>query len=295
MGHTLAVDLGGTNMRVAVVERSGAILDRAQTPTPHDEPTIDPLVRLAHAMRDRTDVDHAVVAVPGRVDHQTGTLLHAPNLPAGWPPLLTRAALEANLDVAVTLANDADLAAVGEAYFGAGRGHADVVYMTISTGVGAGILVGGRLLLPRYSAGEVGHSVIDRVLAAAGADGTVEGLGSGTAINRAARAAGLDAVGRDIARLVAAGDPDATAVWEPAVFAAALGVVNLAHIAAPTIVVIGGGVGRNGPLVLPEIEAALAELGPVAPPRVVAAALGDDSGLVGAAAWLTATETATSP
>jgi glucokinase len=289
VGHTLAVDLGGTNMRVAVVDPSGAILDRAHAPTPRDAPTIDPLVHLVRAMRDRHDVEHAVVAVPGRVDHQAGTLLHAPNLPSRWPPMLTRAALESDLDVAVSLANDADLAAVGEAYFGAGRGHRDVVYMTISTGVGAGILVGGRLLLPRYSAGEVGHSIIDRVLAAAGGDGTVEGLGSGTAINRAARAAGLDAVGRDITRLVVAGDPDATAVWDPAIFAAALGVVNLAHLAAPTIVVIGGGVGRNGELVLAPIRDALTRLGPVAPPDVVAAALGDDPGLVGAAAWRTAT------
>ena len=289
MVHTLAVDLGGTNMRVAVVESSGAILDRAQAPTPHDAPTIEPLVHLARTMRDRHDVEHAVVAVPGRVDHQTGTLLHAPNLPPRWPPVLTRARLESELDVTVALANDADVAAVGEAYFGAGRGHSDVVYVTISTGVGAGILVGGRLLLPRYSAGEVGHSVIDRALAAAGADGTVEGLGSGTAINRAARAAGVDVVGRDIARRVTAGDPDATAVWEPAIFVAALGVVNLAHIAAPTVVVVGGGVGRNSELVLPPIRAALARLGPVAPPSVVAAALGDDPGLVGAAAWRTAT------
>lgn len=288
MGHTLAVDLGGTNMRVAVVERSGAILDRAQEPTPHDAATIDPLVGLVRAMRDRHDVEHAVVAVPGRVDHQTGTLLHAPNLPPRWPPVLTRAALEAELDVTVTLANDADVAAVGEAYFGAGRGHRDVVYVTISTGVGAGILVDGRLLLPRYSAGEVGHSVIDRVLAAAGGDGTVEGLGSGTAINRAARAVGLDAVGRDIVRLVEAGDADATAVWDAAIFVAALGVVNLAHIAAPTIVVVGGGVGRNGELVLAPIRAALARFGPVAPPDVITAALGDDPGLIGAAAWRTA-------
>jgi glucokinase len=289
VGHTLAVDLGGTNMRVAVVERSGAILDRSQAPTPHDAATIDPLVHLVRAVRDRHDVEHAVVAVPGRVDHQTGTLLHAPNLPPAWPPVLTRAALEAELDVTVTLANDADVAAVGEAYFGAGRGHRDVVYVTISTGVGAGILVGGRLLLPRYSAGEIGHSVIDRVLAAAGADGTVEGLGSGTAINRAARAAGLDAVGRDVVRLVEAGDPDAVAVWDAAIFVAALGVVNLAHLAAPTIVVVGGGVGRNGELVLGPMRDALARLGPVAPPVVVSAALGDDPGLVGAAAWRTAT------
>jgi glucokinase len=290
MGHTLAVDLGGTNMRVAVVDRSGSILDRRHQPTPHDAPTIEPLLTLARQVRDGHDIEHAVFAVPGRVDHQTGTVLSAPNLAPPWRALLTRDALEAALGVPVALANDADVAAVGEAHFGAGRGHTDVVYVTISTGVGAGILVGGQILLPRYSGGEVGHSIIDRVLAAAGADGTVEGLGSGTALARQAHAAGIDAVGADFVRLVNAGDAAARAVWDEALFAAALGIVNLAHLVAPTVVVVGGGVGRNGDLVLVPIRSALERFGPAGPAiTVVTATLGDDSGLLGGAAWRSAT------
>lgn len=290
MGHTLAVDLGGTNMRVAVVDRTGSVLHRIHEPTPHDAPTIEPLIALARRVRDGHDVEHAVFAVPGRVDHDTGTVLSAPNLAPTWRALLTRDALQAALDLPVALANDADVAAVGEAHFGAGRGHRDVVYVTISTGIGAGILVGGHVLLPRFSGGEVGHTIVDRVLAAAGADGTVEGLGSGTALNREARAAGLTAVGRDLARLVQDGDPTAGALWHDAMFAAALGVVNLAHIVAPTIVVIGGGVGRNGEMVLAPIRAALARFGPAGPTiTVVTAMLGDDSGLLGGAAWRSAT------
>ncbi len=291
MAHTLAVDLGGTNMRGAVVEaRTGRILDRVQAKTPHDSPTIEPLLDLLRPLASRDDVEHAVAGVPARVDHEAGTLLNAPNLPAGWPDLITRSTLEHELGLPVALANDADVAAVGETHFGAGRGHRDVVYVTISTGLGAGIIVGGRLLLPRCSGGEIGHTVIDRALAAAGDDGTVEGLGSGTALARDAIAAGLDAVGAQLAVLVQAGDPDATAIWDEAMFAAALGVVTLAHVVSPTIVVIGGGVGRHGELVNAPIRAALERFGPRGPTIEVATAqLGDDPGLMGAAAWRDAT------
>jgi glucokinase len=131
---------------------------------------------------------------------------------------------------------------------------------------------------------------VDRVLAAAGGDGTVEGLGSGTALAKHAHAAGLDAVGADLERLVAAGDAVATTVWNEAMFAAALGVVNLAHLVSPSIVVVGGGVGRSGELVNAPIRAALERFGPRGPTiTVVTAALGDDPGLVGAAAWRDAT------
>jgi glucokinase len=290
VGQTLAADLGGTTMRAAVLDATGAILERAAAPTPRRAATIEPLLALVPGLADGRDLEYAVVAVPGRVDNERGTLLEAPNLPTGWVPLLTRATLEAALGLPVALGNDADVADVGEARFGAGRGHADVVYLTVSTGVGAGILVGGRLVLPRYSGGEVGHSVVEGALAAAGEDGTVEGLGSGTALARQARAAGLDAVGADLVRRVEAGDPTALEIWNEAMFAVALGVVNLAHLVAPTIVVVGGGVGRNGELVHAPIRAALERLGPAGPPaEVVSAGLGDDSGLIGAAAWRTAT------
>ena len=292
MPLTLAVDLGGTNMRVAVVDETGAVVDRDHAATPHEAETIDPFVDLLTKMRAVHDVEHGVVAVPGRVDYLAGTLLHAPNLPPRWLSLISRDSLQRALDVPITLANDADAAAVGEAHFGAGRGHLDVVYLTISTGVGAGTLVGGRLVLPRYSAGEVGHTVIDRVAAAAGAAATVEALGSGTAIARLARERGLSVRGPELATLVRDGDPVAREIWDEAMFAAGLGAVMLAHLYSPTIVVVGGGVGLNADLTLAPLVDALARFGPAGPPTdVVAAALGDDPGLVGAAGWRAATGT----
>jgi glucokinase len=284
--HTLAVDLGGTNMRVAVVHDDGTIVDRAHAPTPRDAPRIDPFIELLGDMRRRHAVAHAVIALPGRVDHEEGLLLHAPNLPDGWAVQVTRAALEAALDVEVDLANDADVAAVGEAYFGAGKGHRDVAYVTVSTGVGAGVLVGGSILLPRCSGGEIGHTVIESSAARRGEPAEVEELGSGTALARLAAEAGLEARGAELVELVHAGDARAVDVWERAMHAVGIGIANLVHIVAPTCIVVGGGVGRNGELVLAPVRAAIERYGPVGThPEVVTAALGDDPGLIGAAAW----------
>lgn len=290
MTGVLAVDLGGTNMRAAVVDDEGTIVDRDLAPTPDDAPTIDPFIDFVARLRKEHDVDHAVVAVPGRVDHVAGRLLHAPNLPPTWLTEITRDVLQEALDVDVALANDADVAAVGEAYFGAGRGHDDVVYVTVSTGVGAGAVIGGRLLLPSRSGGEIGHTVIDRHAFTAGEPATVEGLGSGTALARLAGERGIDARGPELVALVEAGDEGARAAWDEAMQAVGIGIANLVHVLAPTIVVIGGGVGRNGELVLGPVRDAISRHGPKGPPpEVVNAELGDDPGLVGAAAWRRAT------
>jgi glucokinase len=283
----LAVDLGGTNMRAAVVDADGTILTRDQVSTPHERPCGEPLVKLCTAVRADHPIDHAVFALPGRVDYAAGMLVHAPNLPPGWAADLRADRFTGELGVPVLVANDADVAAVGEAYFGAGRGALDVVYVTVSTGVGAGIIVGGRVLLPKRSAGEVGHTVIDREAARAGKPNTVEDLGSGTALARVAADHGLTADGRELVQLVESGEPTARAVWDDAMFAVALGVVNVVQTVTPEVVVVGGGVGRNGELVLAPIRDALVRFGPeeAARPEIRTAELGDDPGLIGAAAW----------
>ncbi len=290
MTPVLAVDLGGTNMRVAVVDEAGVIVDRDHATTPHDAATIAPFLDLIARFRKEHNVAHAVVGVPGRVDHIGGRLLHAPNLPPAWLDQITRNALQDALEVTVTLANDADVAAVGEAYFGAGRGYDDVVYVTVSTGVGAGAVIGGRVVLPSRSGVEVGHTVIDRRAAVADAPATVEGLGSGTALARLAAERGIDARGPELAAMVRDGDATARAVWDEAMEAGGIGIANLVHLFAPTVVVVGGGVGRNLDLVLQPVRDAIERYGPKGPPPdVVAAALGDDPGLIGAAAWPRAT------
>jgi glucokinase len=284
----LAVDLGGTQMRTALVDRDGGLLLRRAQPTPRDAACPDALLLLVGGVLEDAGVQDAVIGVPGRVNYGSGALEYAPNLPPGWAAALTEANLSAVLGLRVSLANDADLAAVGEAWFGAGRGHADVVYVTISTGIGAGVILGGRLAHGRRSLAEAGHTIIDRTAVAAGAPATLEDQGSGTALGRLAAEAGLEGSGARLADLVEAGDPTAVRIWGSVAEAAGIGIANLAHLFSPEIVVVGGGVARAGELLLGPIRAALARLGPrhlATGIELVRAALGDDAGLAGAAGW----------
>lgn len=294
-GAVLAVDLGGTTMRAAVVDHEGHLVERCAAPTPHDERCPEALVALVSEVLERHPVAEAVIGVPGRVNYRTGQLEQAPNLPPGWTDALREDALGDVVGVPVNLANDADMAAVGEARFGAGHGFDDVVYVTVSTGVGAGVVLGGQLARGSRSLGEIGHTVIDRVAARREEPATVEELGSGRSLARSADAAGLDAEGADLVALVVDGDSRAQAVWDEAMHVAGLAVANLAHLFSPEVVVVGGGVGRSGDVVLAPVRELLAAFGPLGLREhisVVTAALGDDAGLIGAAGWRAATESA---
>lgn len=288
---TVAVDLGGTHMRAAIVDDAGTVLTRLRRPTPGDDPTPEALIRLVADLvgqgGDGLVPVGAVVGVPGLIDHERERLVHAPNLPAGWVPHLNGGWLEERIGLPVSLANDADLAAVGESSFGAGRNHRDVVYVTISTGVGAGLVVADRLVRGAYSGGELGHTIIDHEAAIAGRPATVEELGAGPALVRRARRAGVEATGPELAELVRSGHDVAAAIWREAIGAVGVGIANLAWIVAPDIVVIGGGVGLNGDLVLPIIGEQLRRFGPVSVPEieVANAELGDDVALAGASRW----------
>lgn len=285
---TLAVDLGGTQMRAAVVTPDGELLLRRAEPTPRAAACPDALMDLVGDVLADQPVDHVVIGVPGRVDHQRGRLEHAPNLPPHWPDALVEHSLARRLGIPVALANDADLAAVGEAYFGAGRGHADLVYLTVSTGIGAGVLLDRRLVAGSRSLTEIGHTVLDLTAGRRGAPASFEDLASGTALGRRAELAGLPADGARVVELVHDGHPDASRVWHELVQVLAVGVTNLAFLFTPSAIVLGGGVGRNGDLLLEPIQQALDRHGPpnlTEPIEVLVADLGDDAGLVGAAAW----------
>jgi glucokinase len=291
----LAVDLGGTKMRAAVVAPDGEITRKKVMATPRDAACPDALLDLVGDVSAGAGVTDAVIGVPGRVDHRAGRLEHAPNLPPHWPDELNERLLAEHLGLGVSLANDADLAAVGEAYFGAARSYADVVYVTISTGVGAGVLLGRSLVSGRRSLAEAGDTVIDRCAARRGEAASFEDLGSGTALARRAAEEGLPADGARIVELVHAGDPRAAKVWDELVAVIAIGVANLAVLFSPEAVVLGGGVGRNGDLLLPAVRSHLDVHGPAglpAPIEVLVAELADDAGLTGAAAWRRATRAA---
>ena len=286
INHTVAIDLGGTHVRAALVDDDGRVIERIRRATPVDEPSPIVIAELAQKVAQGVVCDRAVIGLPGVIDHEAEVLVKAPNVPQSWIPMLTDAWLTERTGLSVSLANDADLAAVGEAAFGAGRGFRDVAYVTISTGIGAGIVLGDRLMRGRYSGGELGHTILSRTALAAGQPSTVEDLGSGRSIERRAKASGINARGADLAQLVRDGHEEATSIWYKAIESAAMGIVNLCWLVSPQVVVVGGGVGMNGDLVLPTIVRAIDDHGPgIGPVAVVNAGLGDDAALVGAAAW----------
>lgn len=296
----LGVDLGGTNVRAGLVTPEGAVLERRARPTPRGPGSAGRLVGflrscLAELSR-HPDLVGVVMGVPGSVDYRDQRVLIAPNLDPGVVGALVADGLAAALGVPVELANDADLAAVGEATFGAGRGYADVVYLTVSTGIGAGVVLGGRLVRGRRSAGEIGHTVLDACALRRGQPATLEELGAGPALERLARREGSNAGGAELARCALEGDERSAAILDEVAEAVALGVGNLALCFAPDVVVVGGGLGL-APGFLPRIVTALhATARPAFDPDslvVVPAALGDDAGLAGTGAWATVAGTST--
>lgn len=279
----LAADLGGTWMRAALVAADGSLLTRARRPTPGA--SVDDFVALLAEIRSPGTAS-AVIGLPGRVDYRDGTLDFAPNLDSSWLPRLSAESLSTALGLPVALANDADLACVGECTFGAGRGEDDVVFVTLSTGVGGGVFAGGRLMHARKSLAEVGHIVLDRTAEAVGAPCTFEDLASGTALVRMAGLAGIGGDGASIVARALQGEPGPREVWERVVAAAVVGFRNLAFLYSPGRFVVGGGLGSVGEPLLGPIRADLAANGPRGLQiSVVSAALADDAGLMGAAAW----------
>ena len=273
----LVCDLGGTRLRVAVATPEGSIHSKQVLATPRGDPDT-----LLQAMREvlghsGNGTIGAVVGVPGPVNYDQGKPVRLPNLPA-WEGYLSSSLLEEELGVPVLLANDADLAALGEHRYGAGRGSQDMVYMTSSTGVGAGVILGGRLVHGQLSLAEIGHTIIDQ-----DSKGTVEQLGSGTALSRLA---GVDAA--EVGARAIAGDEDARALFSNVADSFAIGVFNMVHCFSPELVVIGGGVSQAGELLLDPIRRALNECGDTCPAsraKVVHAQGGDDVGLRGGAAY----------
>lgn len=288
----VAADVGGTNMRAALVASNGEILFRRELPTPHHAKVpnqLTGLIRSAadHRVSNSPAASHVVIGLPGQIDYVAGKLLWAPHIPETWPDQLSAAQLSPDIGLPVHLANDADVAAVGESYFGSGQGYTDVAYITISTGMGSGLVFGGQLLHGTRSLAEIGHTIVDWESAHAGKAATLEEIASGSGMKRLADEAGLGALSaKMIDDLVKEGNAVATGIWEQAIFVAAVGITNLVTCFSPEIVVLGGGLGLqpnffNAVCAITDRNAFTRS--PSVP--IVLAKLGDNAGLVGAAAW----------
>jgi glucokinase len=230
------------------------------------------------------------IGAGGPLDAGRGILVAPPHLP-GWHDVPVVELAEREYEREATLENDATAAAAGEHRWGAGAGTRNMVYLTISTGVGGGVVVDGRLYRGATgNGGELGHVTVDwrgRRCRGCGRRGCLEAYVSGTSIAERAAEAGLEATAEEVAAAASAGEPLASAVWEETVQALACGLTSIVNLFEPELVVVGGGVSRAGEQLLgPVRERVRADaMRPAAEAAdIVVSAFGDRVGVVGAAA-----------
>jgi glucokinase len=307
MALTIGVDVGGTKVAAGVVDEQGSVLATALRETPSDDPggTEDVIVEVVGELAASHDVEAVGVGAAGFVDAERSTVLFAPNL--AWRDEPLRAAIEGRCELPVVIENDANAAAWAEARFGAGRGEAHVVVLTIGTGIGGGIVLSGRLLRGRFGvAGEIGHINIvpDGRRCGCGLEGCWEQYASGRALVQEAQelAAASPAMAGDLLAL-AGGEPEmitglmvTQAAQEGDVAALRCfdvvgtwlgrGMAQLAAVLDPGLFVLGGGVSAAGELLRGPAGRALLQYltarghRPHAELRV--AELGPEAGIVGA-------------
>lgn len=301
MDTYISVDIGGTNIRVALYPQEGnSSLKQKKIRTKGKGSPEDRTVHLIADLWPENDrVVGIGVAAPGPLDAKTGVIYSAPNIPV-WKNLPLRDIIQDRFNVPVSIGNDANMAALGEWKFGAGQGHADMIYMTISTGIGGGVILDNRLILGRRGlAGELGHiSVVpDGPRCGCGHHGHLEALASGTGISRYVSdqiATGRPSIlsslpsasAEEISKAASEGDELAVEALQRAGFFIGKALADYLHIFNPSIVVLGGGVTHSGQLLLEPLKKALfhhvISTEYLRDLEIKIAALGDNAGLLGA-------------
>jgi glucokinase len=304
--ETIGVDLGGTKMLVGVLGATEPLWESREASTGQSEDElVELLVREINQARAARPQAKAVgMGIPATIDHDRGVAVSAVNLPLSELPI--RELVEERVGLPVVVDNDANVAAFAEYLYGAAKGMPDVVMLTIGTGIGGGLILNGELYRGSTGAGaELGHVVIQ-------ADGPpcqgncpnhgcVEALASGTALGREGKAAAESAPGSAIGKLLAegktvdgkavteaamAGDATSTAVFD--LIGGRLGVAcsSFANVFQPNAIVVGGGVIAAGDLLLDPVRREVRDraLKPMNETPILAATLGNDAGMIGAAA-----------
>jgi len=313
--YVLGVDLGGTNVRAAIFNKEGKILGSGRAPslaTEGIQNTVSQIISaaknaIANAEVKADEVAGMGIGVPGHIDVAGGTVLWAPNFFEQGQPYRNVALahpIEAQLNLKVLMGNDANVAALGEFRFGAGRDIRNMVMVTLGTGIGGGIILDGKLWTGATGgAGEIGHMIIAAgERGGAAAYGSLESMGQIAAIvERAARKISMgrktllnDKVDydwhlltpKDIAEAAEAGDALSLEVYEETGYYIGLGIASMVNLLNPELVVIGGGVSQSGDLIMEPIRRsakanAIKTLIDACP--IVLAELGDDAGIYGGA------------
>jgi glucokinase len=306
----LAFDLGGTALRGALVESDGSVVVHVSAPTmagAGSEAVIGQIIALAGdliAQSPQAEIAGIGVGAPGPLDPKAGIVIAPPTL-AGWHDVPLIDILGQHFGLPVRLENDANAAALGEWRFGAGRGSGSLVFVTVSTGIGGGVVADGHIYHGRRGlAAEIGHMTItgegDRCFC--GAIGCFEAVASGTALGRRATRQTAPGDGSLLRRLSADGDVSARHVVDAARAGDAaaidlleaearwlgIGFTNLLHLYSPDLIVMGGGLSNGFDLLAPSIRTVVQQRAMPAyrDVPIVRAKLGDRAGLIGAASLI---------
>ena len=310
--YYIGIDLGGTFIKGGIVDDGGGIIIKDKIPTESGkgaEAVIDNMIRLCNSLLSlanmtAADVQGVGIGIPGMVDSQTGAVIFATNL--GWGNIPLGGPISKALGLPVKLTNDANAAALGEFRFGGGKHRNSAVMLTIGTGIGGGVIIDGRIFEGNRSAGaELGHEVIvaGGEPCTCGRRGCLEAYTSATALIRETKRAmkahpesemwaigSPDAVDGKTAFTYKDTDPVAAGVVANYIEKLGIGITNYANIFRPEVIILGGGVCAEGDrLILPLREFLNREIyagtrGPAV--ELVAASLGNDAGLLGAAALM---------
>lgn len=303
MSLIVAVDIGGTHIRAATYEPDSInpLAHQRTRSYATESGVFDRLVQAIEAVWQPGEVDAIGIASPGPLDPHTGTILDTPNIPE-WVNFPVGPKLCDHFGVPVYLDNDANMAALAEWQYGAGQGHDHLVYLTISTGIGGGVISSGHLLQGfRGMGAELGHMIVDPAgpRCGCGGYGHVESFSSGPAIARYVNEqihAGVKSSLQTQTRLSAAqvadaafqGDALAVSAFERAGYYLGIGVANYLAIFDPSILVFGGGVSQAGELLFKPFRESLQKhvfhLHYLDDLIITKAAMGDNAGLLGALA-----------
>lgn len=292
VNYTIGIDLGGTNLRVALVDDKGTIISEQECRTePEKGPdyVIRNIADMIHSVKGDYSISGVGIGSPGPLNPKTGIIIEPPNL-TGWSNVPIVAALSKTIGLPVTLDNDANAAALAEATIGAGAAHESVFYITVSTGIGGGLIIGKKVFQGAQGyAGEIGNMIVSpngRKHSNLN-PGALEALASGTAIsNIGQEKLGITGGAAEVFRLAEEKNSVAQQIIDEALEFLAIGIANLAHSINPEVFVLGGGVMKSEKQVLGPLREKVKNLvypGLRESIKIVPADLGSKAGVIGAA------------
>lgn len=312
MGKRIGIDVGGTNVKIALVDKSGKIIYSNSVPTYAKmgyEYTVNNIKQAIKDLMKETnttskDIDGIGFDFPGQVDYKTGVVKLAPNIP-GWVNVPIAQMIEEEFHIPTRIDNDVRCAALGEMKFGAGKGCENFVCITVGTGIGSGLVINGQLVRgASNAAGEIGHIKLqmkDGLICGCGDTGCLEAYASGPSIvamaqdyikggkstkfREMAAAEGGEITPYMVAKAAEAGDPVAKRIFEIVGEYIGIGLTSVINLLNPEKVIIGGGVAEAGDLLLNPIRKTIKERAMVvagSAVEIVPAQLGNSAGVIGA-------------